>query len=220
MLKKGFTLIEILIVVAILAILTLASIVSLTKNRLKADDAKIKSDLSRLKIAFEDYYNDNNCYPPVAWFDSADDCDTNLMSPYLNQILCNKKTGLPYPYWSDVPTCPQSFILYADLSNLSDDSIMSLDTNISGVAYTFNYGVSSTDINLSQAIPNEGDGEVLGDGSNIYYCQSEGIGLDAGGEPNHGNCTSVQAGDTCTPSFSDANCGNSHFCVDTVSVCN
>ena len=45
---KGFTLIELLVVIAIIGILSTMAVVSLSGARSKADDAKIKSDLSQL----------------------------------------------------------------------------------------------------------------------------------------------------------------------------
>lgn len=215
--KQGFTLIEIIIVVAILAILTLASIASLIKNRDKADDSKIKSDLSKLKIAFEDYYGDYNCYPPTSFFDDQGDCSSSQLSPYMNQLVCDPNSNLPYTYQTDGSDCPQWFKVYSNLTQTTDSAVIPTPVTVDSSVY--NYGVSSTNVSVYADSPNS-QGEILGDGSNLYYCQTEGIGLDVNGEPNHGNCSSVTAGMTCTPSFSDSNCGNSHNCVDTVSTCN
>lgn len=103
--KRGYTLIEVLIVVAILAILTLGAITALSGQRRRAEDAKMKADLDRLRIAFEDYYNDHNCYPPVAWFATATSCGSNLMAPYLQAIACDPHTGLPYQVQVDQTGC-------------------------------------------------------------------------------------------------------------------
>ena len=106
--KSAFTLIEVLVVVAILALLTLAAIVSFGGSRDKADDSRVKSDLDRLKIAFEDYYSDHNCYPPLEWFDSTADCGSDHLQPYLNVMPCNRKTGSPTPSAKMPPAVPGS----------------------------------------------------------------------------------------------------------------
>jgi prepilin-type N-terminal cleavage/methylation domain-containing protein len=113
--KSGFTLIEVLIVVAILAILTIAVLTSLSGQRQRAEDAKIKADLNRLQIAFEDYYNDHNCYPPTTWFDGPEDCGSSVFQPYLSSIVCNSHTGLPYTVTVDSTGC-KWFQLSAQLS--------------------------------------------------------------------------------------------------------
>ena len=53
--------IELLVVVAILAILMVVAMMGWRTQTVKAKDAKRKDDLYRLKVAFEDYYNDNEC---------------------------------------------------------------------------------------------------------------------------------------------------------------
>jgi type II secretory pathway pseudopilin PulG len=63
--KKAFTLMEILIFIALIALLATALLTSLNpfSQIQKAWDAKRKKDLEVLNKAFEDYYNDKGCYP-------------------------------------------------------------------------------------------------------------------------------------------------------------
>lgn len=63
--KKGFTLMEILIVVAVIGLIAGAVIMLLNPftQLEKAYDAKRKKDLSLLKKAIEEWYNDKGCYP-------------------------------------------------------------------------------------------------------------------------------------------------------------
>jgi general secretion pathway protein G len=61
--KKGFTLIELLVVIAIIGLLATIVLVSLNNARNKANDAKIKSDLSQIMLGIEMYYADNSAYP-------------------------------------------------------------------------------------------------------------------------------------------------------------
>ena len=61
--KRGFTLIELLVVIAIIGLLATIVLVSLNNARNKANNAKIKSDLSQMMLAVEMYYSDNSTYP-------------------------------------------------------------------------------------------------------------------------------------------------------------
>lgn len=58
--RKGFTLIELLVVIAIIAILAVLIIVNLSSARNKANDAKIKGDLSQISKAAEIVLNNYN----------------------------------------------------------------------------------------------------------------------------------------------------------------
>jgi prepilin-type N-terminal cleavage/methylation domain-containing protein len=200
--KKGFTLIEVLIVVAILAILMITLLVSVRSQRAKAEDARIKSDLERLRIAFEDYYNDNNCYPSEDWFDDSSDCGTNYLQPYLSAIPCDKKTNEPYRLFY-APTQCSGFQLYAKLQNYSDPSYTEYYDSSSELVGT--YGVSSSNVTLSSP----GD---------------SGLGMSGGEQGNHNyywcsgtnNCTSYDPSlFSCSPSYTDnPNC-DEQGCVST-----
>jgi len=67
--KKGFTLVELLIVMAILLMMATMMVGTLNSVGIfnKARDARRKKDIGRIKIAFEDYYNDKGCYKSDEW---------------------------------------------------------------------------------------------------------------------------------------------------------
>lgn len=191
--KRGFTLIEILIVVSILGLLMLALLLSMSSQRDKAEDARAKEQLERLRIAFEDYYNDHNCYPPPEYFDSADDCNSDQLSPYLPAIPCNPNSGLPYVL-EYVGTQCQGFRLYTTLRNDSDPSSTNLCVG-SGGSMLGNYGVSSSNttvqINcaaLSSPAPSTNPG--------TYGCQWS---TDPGGRI----CQNVGYPNSCPVSFNN-----------------
>lgn len=144
---KGFTLTEVLVVVAILAILAILTIFNFNQQKLKAEDAKAKSDVFSLKIAFENYYNDHACYPPPTWFDSPDDCGSNQLLPYLSSIPCDKNTGKPYVLETDETGC-KWFKLYATFSLPSADD-MAVSQRSSTGSNKGNFGVSSSNVVVS-----------------------------------------------------------------------
>lgn len=207
-LKSAFTLIEVLIVVAIIALLVIALTLSMRSQRQKAEDARAKSDLERLKIAFEDYYSDNNCYPPPEWFDGPEDCGSSALQPYLNSITCDRRTGLPYPMEYDSAGCPSWYKLYTTLTFPDPDSPLCSDTG----STLGNYGVASSNTILSvvcTASPAPSSGSTPPpDPEALYYCQ------------NLGNCSEIPTGWTCGITFSDGNCGGTPLCpAEKVSSC-
>lgn len=60
---KGFTLVELLVVVAIIGLLAGIIIISLNNARIRARDARRLSDIRAIISALELYYNDNESYP-------------------------------------------------------------------------------------------------------------------------------------------------------------
>lgn len=55
--KEGFTLVELLVVIAIIGVLSSIVLTSLSNSRKRANDAKMKTQLSGLRTATELYYN-------------------------------------------------------------------------------------------------------------------------------------------------------------------
>ena len=65
--KKGFTFIEILVVVTIIGLLTTVATVSYRSANRKARDNKRKSDIEQVRAALEMYRADNSQYPSGPW---------------------------------------------------------------------------------------------------------------------------------------------------------
>lgn len=141
--QSGMTLTELLIVVTVVAVLFILLILSMTKQVSRSRDAERKADLEKIKIAFEEYHNDNGCYPPI---DVLMNCNSSSFLPYLQAIPCDPISEEPYYY---VPlsgdTC-NGYRVYAGLENSDDPIIGQLacdgDTGC-GYGSNYNYGVSA-----------------------------------------------------------------------------
>jgi len=128
-------------------------------------DAVRKNDLKKIKLAFEDYYNDHQSYPLMTVL--ADFCNngvsTDNLSEYLQPIPCDPKTGeaylyLAYPNESDRTG---GYRVLTKLSRLDDPDSARLGCdgeNGCGVGDdpTYNYGVSEG-IKVSIYDPNAGE---------------------------------------------------------------
>lgn len=141
---RGFTLAELLIVIAILMLLMLAVLIGWKVQINRAHDSLRKKNLNDIKRAFEEYYNDKNCYPPETILSN---CGGSELQPYLTAVPCDPDTKTPYHY---VPIDPTNLCLgyraFAGLSDTGDTDITALGCNgITGCGFgsDWNYGISS-----------------------------------------------------------------------------
>ena len=61
--QKGFTFVELMIVIMVILILSSVAIMTLNTSRAKARDAKRLADVQRIRTALEFYYAEENTYP-------------------------------------------------------------------------------------------------------------------------------------------------------------
>ena len=145
---QGFTLVELLIVIFVLALLTTFSSLIIPTSLKKARDARRKADLEKIFVALNDYHSDKNCFP-----DTLPDCGQNLgpdNSPYLKNFPCSPK-GESYAYQTDEERCHQWFKILTKLEYLADFGINKVGCqNGCGPECQYNYGLSSTNIRLNQ----------------------------------------------------------------------
>lgn len=124
--SKGFTLMELLIVIAILGILAVLVSGNLINSLKRGRDAKRKEDLQQIQKAVELYYEDNNQYPTVD--ELAFDGNSKLKHPTIDtKIYMQKLPKDPtssYTYQYVVDTIPggtnNAYRIYSYLENDQD----------------------------------------------------------------------------------------------------
>ncbi len=149
--RSGMSLMELMIVIVIVALLALAVLMNVQRQIQRGYDSRKKQDLTRIRTALEEYYNDHGAFPEEdVW--SAMNCRTgagmDFLKPYLDgrAIPCDPLTSMPYEY-----------ILNSDcngmvlLTKLGDNSDLDITKNgcdaLAGCGYTagYNFGLSSGD---------------------------------------------------------------------------
>src|SRR5437868_6306230 len=121
--ENGLTMIELLVVMSIVAVLAAISFVMVRNAEMRAHDAQRKQDLQKIKVAFEDYYNDKSCYPAA---DSLSQCGKNTLSPYLKSIPCDPQTRTAYIYAPMANRC-EGYRVYTELEETNDDDIAKMN---------------------------------------------------------------------------------------------
>lgn len=135
--KKGFSLIQLLVVLAILGLLTSVVLANMQQVRMKARDAQRISDIDNIQLALRLYKDANGTYP---------DCDSGMMlgegattpsgcinnvdtalAPYMTKVPADPLTssGTAYKYWYDsdyiciIATGIHNTILFVKTAELS-----------------------------------------------------------------------------------------------------
>ena len=149
----GFTLIELIVVIAILGILSGIGLTSFRTSQMKSRDAKRKSDLEQVQRALEMYMNDYGTYPAAqageingfSWGDEMKDADGTV---YM-KILPEDSRGDPeYCYLTAVAAPYTYYQLYAKLENTQDPACLGGNCATARACGpgTYNYGVASSNI--------------------------------------------------------------------------
>lgn len=145
--NKGFTLIELMVVISIIAIISAISVTSYQNIRQKTRDSVRKGDLQKISLALEGYFQKNGRYVL-----GSGNCDTDTTTFYNDPDITSKFIGgVPIDPLSGSNYCFESidngtgFRLFSKIEDITQINI----TNCQNQSY--NYTITSE--NLTPACP-------------------------------------------------------------------
>jgi prepilin-type N-terminal cleavage/methylation domain-containing protein len=128
--KKGFTLVELMIVITVIAILVTIGVVSFSRVQAQSRDTKRKADMRALQTAMQAYFTETQSYPADGTL------STTLVPTYLPSLPVDPQTKANYEYDNNAA-------LYALCSDLETASA-SADKWIVSTANPGGYGRDGT----------------------------------------------------------------------------
>jgi Tfp pilus assembly protein PilE len=126
--QAGFSFVELIVVVTIIMVITVAGTLSYQSTSQKSRDGKRMSDLQKMAVALEMYKQENVTYPT-----NRDDL---VSEGYLQELPTDPKEGFLYDF---VPS-DYSYVLYAQMENVGSTNYPSGPSNCGG---TCNYRLLS-----------------------------------------------------------------------------
>lgn len=115
MFKKGFTLVELLIVIGIISILIAMETFVFLNSQKTARDGKRKADLENVRAAIEQYRSTNNSYPASLAFNPSCKPNGSLndgSNTYMNPLPSDPSCQLYHYYYS--ATCAGTPLICTD----------------------------------------------------------------------------------------------------------
>lgn len=150
--KNGFTLVEIIVVLLIIASLVIFSYIVVPPLMAKARDAERKSDFDHIGKALEEFYETEGCFPS-----SLPGCREELNVDgltLLDSMPCDPKDKTEYVFVNAGAACNSWYQLYTNLEILDDPSIIRIRCDEGcGPDCAYNYGISSTNKALDTCKP-------------------------------------------------------------------
>lgn len=157
--RQGFTLVELLIVMTILAVLVSVGLVSFRSSQFRSRDAQRKSDLKQIASSLELFYSDYGKYPDGTT-GSVDACPynsgagtgttcawgtsefTDAKSIYFKVLPKDPNTGYSYYYRVVDSPSNQKYQLFAAMENSEDRDCLGGDCASPTVNYACGTGVA------------------------------------------------------------------------------
>lgn len=119
--RNGFTLIELMVVITVIAILSTLALFGIAKAQASARDTSRQQIMNGVRTALERYYADNQAYPATTWnaaitslvngayltADPIDPCTKAAIPRATGQVTCGSIT-VTYSYGAAAGTCTGS----------------------------------------------------------------------------------------------------------------
>jgi prepilin-type N-terminal cleavage/methylation domain-containing protein len=170
--RKGFTLVELLVVISILGILATIGLVAFSSAQARGRDTQRKSDLKQISTALELYYSDYQVYPassndgeimgcpsaviPKAcvWGGSGTTSEfTDGKTTYFQHLPKDPSAGIGYYYRVVDPGSDgtgSKFQIFAYLENSQDPQIITTATSYPCGTKTCNFALTSSNTSPSE----------------------------------------------------------------------
>ncbi len=135
---------ELLIVIAIMALLLAAGYTNWMAQLQKGFDGRRKQDLAKMKVMLEQYFNDTGCYPDEATLNDPSICgSTAFENQGMNRFVCDPETKQQYLY-RKIGSC-DGYRIFATLKQTSDPDIVKAGCTATacGLEPGVNYGLTS-----------------------------------------------------------------------------
>jgi prepilin-type N-terminal cleavage/methylation domain-containing protein len=135
--NKGFTIVELLIVIVVIGILALLVITTYSGIQAKARNTKRSTDLQSLQTRLEAFYNDNGYYPSLTDLNSDTWVQTNMKGTDLNSMVDPSNAAKSNDLVATMPTAGKVYS-YA-VTNSAGTSCESDDTTCATYVLTAKY---------------------------------------------------------------------------------
>ena len=110
--NRGFTIVELLVVIVVIAILVALTLPNLFGLQRRARDDDRKNDLKNIQSSLETYYSDNNVYP---------DAMADLVPDYMQAVPTDPQ-GAAYTYAPAPAGCTDTCTSWSLTANLENDN--------------------------------------------------------------------------------------------------
>ena len=142
----GFTLVELLVVMAIVSVLVTLGIGGFSTSQMRGRDGARKSDLKQISSALELYYTDYNKYPDIlpAWGSEFTDGKT----VYFKTLPKDPSASQSYLYRVVDPGPNQKYQLFARIENTQDKDLVVVNHMCGSKAC--NFAITSSNTNATE----------------------------------------------------------------------